>query len=416
MERSNCMGKRHAYLAHAKLNLLCCIAVLFLLLITGRSAFASVTPQVSARGGYSLALKSDGTVWAWGNNQYGQLGDGTTESSSTPVQVSDLSNVIAIAAGNDLSLALKSDGTVWAWGFNGSGQLGNGTTKDSSTPLQVSNLSDVIAIAAGLASGMALRSDDTVRAWGNNQYGQLGDGTTEDSSTPIQVSNLSGAIAIAAGAVGHSLALKSNGTVWAWGNNQFGQLGDGTTESNSTPVQVSNLIDVIAIGGGEYHSLALKSNGIVLAWGWNDGGQLGDGTKKDKHTPVKVHKLSGIIAIDGGGASHNLALKSNGKVWTWGWNKYGQLGDGTTTNRTAPIRVKGLSGIVAINGSGGTHSLALKSDGTVWAWGNNSSGQLGDGTTKNRLTPVQVKDLNLGTSKSKSHMVDTETIQLIPQQ
>ena len=178
---------------------------------------------------HSLALKSDGTVWAWGYNYYGQLGDGSTTSSTTPVQVSGLSGVIALAGGYSHSLALKSDGTVWAWGSNYSGQLGDGSTTSSTTPVQVSNLDGVVALAAGSYHSLALKSYDTVWAWGYNYYGQLGDGSTDSStgnrSTPVQVSGLRGVIALAGGGY-HSLALKSDGTVWAWGRNYHSQLGE----------------------------------------------------------------------------------------------------------------------------------------------------------------------------------------------
>jgi len=199
----------------------------------------------------------------------------------------------------------------------------------------------------------------------------------------------------------HSLALKNDGTVWAWGNNDYGQLGNGTTSGSSTtttgdsnttnrsPAQVSGLNDVIAISAGSSHSLALKSDGTVWAWGSNNVGQLGDGTTTDRNRPVQVSGLTNVIAITGGCESHSLALKSDGTVWAWGYNNFGQLGDGTTTNRSTPVQVSGLSGISAI-GAGSGHSVALKSDGTVWAWGHNAYNQLGDGTTTNRFVPVQV--------------------------
>nr|WP_269456777.1 Ig-like domain-containing protein [Thermanaeromonas toyohensis] len=353
--------------------------------------------MISAGTYHSLALKSDGTVWAWGQNSYGQLGDGTTTNRYTPVQVQGLSDVVAVAAGGGHSLALKSDGTVWAWGANNYGQLGDGTTANRYTPVQVQGLSGVVAIAAALGShSLALKSDGTVWAWGYNYYGQLGDGTTTNRYTPVQVQGLSNVVAIAAGG-SYSLALKSDGTVCAWGYNGQGQLGDGTTTNRYTPVQVQNQnlqSSVVAIATHGNHSLALKSDGTVWAWGANAYGQLGDGTTTNRLTPVQVWNLSGVVAIAGGG-NHSLALKSDGTVWAWGYNGAGQLGDGTTISRYTPVQVQGLSGVVAVAG-GSNHSLALKSDGTVWAWGQNGYGQLGDGTTTNRTTPVQVLNLNLG--------------------
>ena len=355
-------------------------------------SFATLAVFPIAGGEYhSLALKSDGTVWAWGWNQYGALGDGTTNNRATAVQVSGLSGVVATGGGGFHSLALKSDGTVWAWGNNGGGELGDGTTIYRLTPVQVGGLSGVVALAGGGFHSLALKSDGTVWACGQNNEGQLGDGTTIDRSNAVQVSGLSGVVALAGGEL-HSLALKSDGTVWAWGWNQYGALGDGTTNNRATPVQVSGLSGVVALAGGYNHSLALKSDGTIWAWGNNASGELGDGTTTQRLTPVQVSALRGVIALAGGGF-HSLALKSDGTVWACGRNNEGQLGDGTTTQRLTPVQVGGLSGVVALAG-GEYHSLAIKSDGTVWAWGLNFYGELGDGTTTQRNTPVQAQGLN----------------------
>ena len=343
---------------------------------------------VEAGGFHTVALKNGGTVWAWGDNSTGQLGDGTVGiNRGTPVQVSGLTNVLAIAGGGSHTVALKSDGTVWAWGYNYNGQLGDGTTTFRTTPVPVSGLSNVLALAAGSYHTVALKSDGTVWAWGDNRAGQLGDGTTINRLTPVQVSGLSNVLALAAGSY-HTVALKSDGTVWAWGSNDFGQLGDGTTTSRMTPVPVSGLSNVIALAAGIYHTVALKSDGTVWALGYNDFGQLGDGTTTSRTTPVQVSGLSNIIAI-AGRQDHTVVLRSDGSVWGWGLNDNGQLGDGTTTARPTPVSVNGLSNVVAIT-AGHAHTVALKGDGTVWAWGINSDGQLGDGTTTARYTPVQV--------------------------
>jgi hypothetical protein len=233
-----------------------------------------------------------------------------------------------------------------------------------------------------------LKNDGTVWAWGYNNYGQLGNGTYSNSNVPVQVSGLTGVTAIAWG-WWHSLALKNDGTVWAWGYNKQGQLGDGTKTDSNVPVQVSGLTGVTAIAGSWKHSLALKNDGTVWAWGYNGDGQLGNGTNTNSNVPVQVSGLAGITAI-AGGYQHSLALKNDGTVWAWGYNGDGQLGNGTNTNSNVPVPVSGLTGITAIAG-GGYHSLALKSDGAVWAWGENYSGQLGNGAWgDNSNFPVQV--------------------------
>lgn len=356
---------------------------------------------VTGGGFHSAAVKTDGTVVAWGSNFLRQLGNGAKQDSATPVPVSDLTGVDTVAGGDSHTLALKADGTVWAWGSNSSGQIGDGTTRDPRTPVQVIGLTGVTAIAAGGAHSLALKADGTLWAWGSNVRGQLGDGTTTNRTAPVQVNGITGVTAFAGGHA-HTLALKADGTVWAWGNNASGQLGDGTTTSRSVPAQVNGLTGATSIAATveASHSAALKADGTVWAWGSNNRGQLGDGTTTNRTRPVQVTGLTGVTSIvasgeEGaqfGGLSHTLALKGDGTVWAWGYNNYGQLGDGTTTDRTQPVQVTGLTQVAALSG-GGFHNLALKIDGSVWAWGDNRNGQLGDGTTINRTTPVQVSGL-----------------------
>jgi alpha-tubulin suppressor-like RCC1 family protein len=355
--------------------------------VTGFDFSCSDQVRISAAN-HTVYLKSDGTVWTWGNNGNGQLGDGTTTDKTSPVQATGLSGAIkAIAAGDAHTVALMNDDTVWTWGSNSNGQLGDGTTDDKSTPVQVTGLSGVIkAIAAGDAHTVALMNDDTVWTWGNNSDGQLGDDTKNDKTTPVKV-DISNVTAIAAGDA-HTVALKKDGTVWAWGSNSDGQLGDGTTNNRSTPVLVSEVSDATAIAAGGTHTAALK-DGKVRTWGNNSNGQLGNGTTNDKDTSVEVNGLSDVTAIAAGDA-HTVALKKDGTVWTWGNNSNGQLGDGTTTDKTSPVQVNGLSDVTAI-AAGNTHTAALKIDASSWTWGNNSTGQLGNGTTTDTWTPIPVQ-------------------------
>jgi alpha-tubulin suppressor-like RCC1 family protein len=304
-----------------------------------------------------------GTVAAWGDNAYGQLGDGTTTERSTPATVPGLTDLVAVAAGDLHSLAIRTDGTVAAWGENFYGQLGDGTTTNRSTPITVTGLTDVTAVAAGDFHSLAVRTDGTVAAWGLNLGfdaigggGQLGDGTTTNRSTPITVTGLTDVVAIAAGDR-HSLALRGDGTVAAWGANADGQLGDGTSTRGATPVTVTGLTAVVAVAAGGHHSLVLRTDGTVAAWGANADGQLGDGTTTRRATAATVAGLDDVIAV-AGGSFHSLAVRADGTVAAWGWNSHGQLGDGTTTNRVAPITVTGLTDVRAVAG-GDWHSLAL---------------------------------------------------------
>jgi alpha-tubulin suppressor-like RCC1 family protein len=353
---------------------------------------------------------------AWGDNEYGQLGNGTTEGpekcaatppqacSSTPVEVSKLSGVVVLSTGGyssggypkESSLALLESGTVMAWGYNGEGELGNGTTTNSDVPVAVSGLSGVTAVSDGGNHSLALLSNGTVMAWGQNENGQLGNGTKTGGKVPVEVSGLSGVTAIAAGG-SHSLALLSNGTVMAWG--EGGAFSGGPTTTTEVPVEVSGLSEVAAIATAQFHSLALLKNGTVMAWGYNNKGDLGDGTETSTTVPVEVcamgavapcaSHLEAVTAVSAGDASSSFVLLSSGKVEAWGENTQGSLGDGNHTgpetcaalpcSRT-PVEVSGLSGVTSIS-AGGEHTLALLKNGTVMAWGDNAYGELGDGTS-----------------------------------
>ncbi|MBI2832109.1 MAG: Ig-like domain repeat protein [Chloroflexi bacterium] len=271
---------------------------------------------IDAAYAHNLALKSDGTVWAWGNNGGGELGNGTTSNSNVPVQVSNLTGIVEISAGGGSfaagyahSLAIKSDGTVWAWGANTYGQLGNGTTVNSSTPVQVSGLSNMIDVSANLQYSLALKNDGTVWAWGVNGNGQLGNGTTLRSLVPTPVVGLRNIVAIEAGGAS-STALMSDGTARAWGNNlvsgnSAGSLGNGGVlasgiYASSVPVRVNELINITSISNGQDYSLALGSNGTVWSWGNNYYGQLGNGTTQPSDVPVQVNGLNDVLLISGG--------------------------------------------------------------------------------------------------------------------
>ena len=366
------------------------IRILALFLLFAAATAQGVTPAASGGGRYGLALSADGTVLAWGNGGFGQLGDGRQIAFNTPAVVNGVSTIRAISSGGHQTLALGTDGTVFAWGNNAYGEIGNNSTADQLVPLALSAPTGVIAISAGWYHSVAVRNDGTVWTWGANDVGELGDGTTIFRYAPVQVTGISNVTAIATSSGDEfTMALKSDGTVWTWGSNEAGQLGDGTTNDRHVPGQVSAIAGATAIAAGQFHALALKSDGSVWAWGFNFAGQLGDGTQTDSPTPVRVAGLTDVVAI-AAGYSHSLALKRDGSVWAWGKNRYGELGDGTFSTRIAPVIVSALSGVSSI-AAGGEQSFAVKSDGTAWAWGYNGYGQLGDGTIVNsRNSPARV--------------------------
>ncbi|WP_273322502.1 fibronectin type III domain-containing protein [Vallitalea guaymasensis] len=339
---------------------------------------------------HTIALKSDGTVWAWGYNGYGQLGDGTTTCRSIPTQIKGLTNIKTIVAGGNHNIAIKDDGTVWTWGYNCYGQLGDGTTTHRNIPTQIKGLTNIKTVVAGGDYSIAIKDDGTVWVWGCNCYGQLGDGTITSRNIPTKIEELTNIKTIVAGSF-HNIAIKNDGTVWAWGWNSYKQLGDGTTTDRLTPVQIKGLTGIKTIVVGNNHNIAIKDDETVWVWGWNGYGQLGDGTIISRNTSTQIKGLTNIKTIVTGG-SHSIAIKDDGTVWACGCNRYGQLGDGTTTDKLTPVQIKGLTDIKTIV-AGNNHNIALKNDGTVWAWGQNKNGELGDGTRTNRHIPTQITAL-----------------------
>jgi alpha-tubulin suppressor-like RCC1 family protein len=373
--------------------------------MTNKSVFAAVFAigLTLATPGAVAGTAVAGNAWAWGLNSDGELGNGTItpySGLSTPGQVVNLSNAVAVAGGGQHSLALKSDGTVWAWGNNGWGQLGNGKYGGSATPVQVPGLSNVTAIASGDLHNLALKSDGTVWGWGFDYYGQVGNGTSGGNVlSPAQVKGLSGVIGVAAGGF-TSFALRPDRTVWAWGYNGQGELGNGTSDENahSTPTKVKNLTTAIAIGAGVEHGLAVLADGSVSAWGDNQTSELGVTTTTTcggytspcSTIPVRVPNFGGVTAV-AGGYGNTLALKSDGTAWGWGNNGYGELGNGTPQlygSVKTPVRAK-VGSVIAV-AAGASFSLWLRSDGTLWAAGSNYYGQIGNGTFTDAPTPVQV--------------------------
>jgi alpha-tubulin suppressor-like RCC1 family protein len=299
--------------------------------------------KVSAGEYHTCAIKQDGSLWCWGWNFSGQLGDGTNTSRTTPVQIMS-SGVSSVSLGGLHTCAVKTDGSLWCWGYNNSGQLGDGTNADKNTPVQVMS-SGVSSVAAGRHHTCAVKTDGSLWCWGNNDYGQLGDGTNTSRNTPVQIMS-SGVSSVALGG-GHTCAVKTDGSLWCWGSNFYGQLGDGTNADKTTPVQImSSGVSSVALGYS--HTCAVKTDGSLWCWGNNDSGQLGDGTNTSRNTPVQI--MSGVSSVALGGA-HTCAVKTDGSLWCWGYNADGQLGDGSAWRNT-PVYIMNLG-----SGGGGAPSI-----------------------------------------------------------
>ena len=382
--------------------------------------------QVSLGGSHSAVLNSSGRIFTWGNNANGQLGNGTTGTAtnkSAPVEITASFNlnsgetIAQISLGGNHSLVLSSNDRIFTWGYNLYGQLGDGTLAVKNTPLEITSSFNLIGsetitqISSGGNHSSAISSNGRVFTWGYNLYGQLGDGTTIDKNTPVEITtgfNLVGGETITQVSLGnnHSIAISSTGRIFTWGYNNNGQLGDGTTIDKNTPSNITssgfNLIlgeTITQVSLGESHSSALSSTGRVFTWGLNSFGRLGDGTTTNSSQPVDI--TSGFVSDSGTitkielGNQNSSALTSTGRVFTWGLNGLGQLGDGTTTFKETPVEI--TSGFALADGEtiifvslGSNHSSAITSTGSIFTWGNNGSGQLGDSTTIGKISPLDI--------------------------
>jgi alpha-tubulin suppressor-like RCC1 family protein len=351
------------------------------LALTGSGSLVGVA-QVSAGTYHTLALKTDGTLWAAGANAAGQLGDGTNNSRSTFAQVQGITGVSDISAGANSTFALKTDGTLWATGANDYGQLGVGNVTNRSTISQV--LAGVASVSAGGNHTVAIKTNGTLWATGVNTSGQFGDGTnTSSRSTFAPVSTIAGVVSASAGSI-HTFAVKSDGTLWAAGAGGLGRLGDGTNAARLTFTQV--LTGVASVSTRSYHALVVKTDGTLWATGYNSSGQIGDGTNTDRSTFAPVSTITGVARV-AAGAEYSLALKADGSLWATGLNSSGQLGGGSTRNTFT--QVPGMTGTASVS-AGAEHALAIKVGSTLWATGLGSLGQLGTGSTANRTSFIQV--------------------------
>ena len=331
-------------------------------MVVGVRAAGAVPAKVATGTNHMVAVLEDGTLWVWGWNNIGQLGDGTTTTRTSPTQIGTATNWSNIAAGKDFTIATKSDGTLWAWGSNGQGQLGDGTTTTRISPTQIGTATIWSGIAAGAKHSLATRGDGTIWAWGGNSRGQLGDGTTVSKTSPIQIGSSSNWASMAAGGY-HSVAVRSDGTLWAWGDNRDGEIGRGFVSSSPevSPVQVGSATTWSKVGAG---------GGRANTWQGNPSGRE---------------------------FGHSMGIMANGTLWTWGSNNLGQLGNGLSGSVafvSAPTQIGTDTSWAKVAGSHYSSqfgfSAALKADGTMWAWGSNSSGQLGDGSTVDSSSPTRI--------------------------
>jgi alpha-tubulin suppressor-like RCC1 family protein len=339
---------------------------------------------------HNLAIKNDGTLWAWGSNNFGQIGDGTIGILRImPTQIGTETNWQKVAVGQNHSIALKTDGTLWTWGNNNSGQLGDGTIVNKNVPTQIGTATNWQNIDGGSGFTIATKTTGTFWAWGDNQYGQLGDGTIINKNTPTQIGSATNWNLISATG-GHVLATKTTGTLWAWGKNNFGQLGDGTLINRSIPTQIGSGTDWFAIAAGGEHSIAIKFDTSLWGWGNNSAGQVGNGTFNNLSIPTQLLVSTGWFVIKAG-VSHSMAVKTDGTLWTWGYNFYGQIGNNTTNNQTSPIPVNSDTDWHIIFDGGFSHTTALKFNGSLRVWGaNNGAGLLGNSSNNQTNVPIAI--------------------------
>ncbi|MBN1430548.1 MAG: hypothetical protein JXB07_19410 [Anaerolineae bacterium] len=386
---------------------LICLGLLLLGLLTLLSWYCSThlwrrghpIRSVSAGLSHSIILLTDGHVWGWGDNAYDQLGNGAKRRMITPVLLQGLHNICMIEAGSNHAVALDARGFVWTWGQYGTYRTylldqGNSIVLRFPEPTMLPELSNIVMVAAGNHHSLALDNHGRVWAWGQNGYGQLGDGTVNAAKVPIQVGGLDNVVAISAGAL-HSLALKSDGTVWGWGNNIMKQLGSSPDKEILNPRKIEGVENIVQISGGFGHSVALGNDGRVWVWGvvdWTDVPEITDNVVIDQYyDPTPFDFAVPVIAIDAGGG-HSIDLLENGQVWAWGTDSFGQLGNSSSrADAVKPVQVTGLPAIKLL-AAGNSHNVVVDESGNLWAWGLNDDNQVGTSSLIESLLNMSLKN------------------------
>jgi len=353
---------------------------------------------ISAGNYHACATLSNKTIKCWGRNTFGQLGDGTNIDKRTPTLVLGVDNANAVSVGDDFTCATLSNGTIKCWGRNNYGQLGDGTNIDKRNPVLVTGIDNAVSVSAGNNHACALLSNGKIKCWGFNGAGQLGDGTNIDKRTPTFVSGIDTAVSVSAGFV-HTCAVLANGKTKCWGGNQNGQLGDGTTINKNIPTLVSNIGNsmtgnVIMVSAGDSHTCAtVEADNTIRCWGDNDYGQLGDGTNNRRETPILVSEIRRAASVVAGDY-FTCAVLSDGSMKCWGTNEHGQLGDGTNNRRRTPVLVSEINDAISAT-AGWYFSCAILSNGITKCWGQNDFGQLGlgDEILQDKNIPVIVEGL-----------------------
>jgi alpha-tubulin suppressor-like RCC1 family protein len=350
-----------------------------------------VKPGFNALGPQTSVITYQPYLYSWGNNEYGQLGLGDMTYYSSPKQVGALTNWLNLAGGYKHSIATKSDGTLWTWGYNINGALGLGNTTNYSSPKQVGSLTTWSYVTAGYNFSAAIKTDGTLWTWGVGTNGQLGHGNTTNRSSPVQVGALTTWLTVAAG-YRQTGAVKTDGTLWMWGGNDQGQLGLGNTTTYSSPKQVGALTNWKDIRVGYYSSVATKTDGTIWTWGASLDGALGLGNTTYYSSPKQVGALTTwLTGFTSNNSAFTVATKTDGTLWSWGYNGIGQLGLGNTTNFSSPKQVGLLTNWKSVTlGMRQNYTVATKTDGTLWTWGYNVHGQLGLGNTTHYSSPKQV--------------------------